>query len=112
MSEKSESEINSERQAVPPPSACSPQRFGRRCGDCYWSLYDGDWCQNQNCRWWQKSVPEECVIKGLTNFEAGILIDAGTAEKKLASLRQLVTPTTESKDEFVARVRAIIEENK
>jgi len=66
---------------------------------------------NRKCAWWQKSVPDDHAIKGLTNFEAGILIDAGTAEKKLAALRQLVTPTSEGKDSFVARVRAVIEPN-
>ena len=45
-----------------------------RCGVCYWALYDGDWCQNPECKMYGKSVNENRIY--LTNGEAQVLIDA------------------------------------
>ena len=45
---------------------------GKRCGVCYWALYDGDWCQNSNCEMYGKSVGDNYIR--LTNSEADVLI--------------------------------------
>ena len=44
-----------------------------RCGQCYWALYDGDWCQNPKCKNSGLSVLGDRIY--LTNDEARILID-------------------------------------
>jgi hypothetical protein len=61
------------------PSAVSCGGFvrpyrGRRCPDCYWALYDGDWCQNKGCR----SAGESPGVNAmrLSNEEAALLIAA------------------------------------
>lgn len=53
----------------------SSQKYrGSRCGECYWALYDGDWCQNPACGLHGKSVGDNQVR--LSNREALILIAA------------------------------------
>jgi len=44
---------------------------GIRCGDCYWALYDGHWCQNPDCIYYRKSTK---TIIYLSNEEAAILL--------------------------------------
>ena len=45
---------------------------GRRCPECYWALYDGDWCQNSACRSHRQSPGRDALR--LSNEEAAILI--------------------------------------
>ena len=45
---------------------------GRRCPECYWALYDGDWCQNSACRSHGQSPGVDALR--LSNEEAAILI--------------------------------------
>jgi hypothetical protein len=59
-------------------SADQPYR-GSRCGVCYWSLYDGDWCQNPQCAMSGKSVDENRVR--LTNEEARLLIESAESRQ-------------------------------
>ena len=54
-------------------------RRAKRCGLCYWVLYDGETCQNKDCELWG-SNPEPNTIR-LTNDEARCLIDAVTEGK-------------------------------
>jgi hypothetical protein len=54
-------------------SACLHYR-GLRCGECYWALYDGDWCMNNSCKLHGESVGDNRVH--LNNEEAQILIQA------------------------------------
>lgn len=63
-------------------SACSPYR-GSRCGECYWALYDGDWCMNNSCKLHGKSVGDNRVH--LNNEEAQILIQANAQDEEPAS---------------------------
>lgn len=49
------------------------QKPGPRCTVCFWSLYDGDYCQNPDCERYGKS--EEHPIL-LTTDEAMSLIEA------------------------------------
>ena len=55
---------------------------GSRCGECYWALYDGDWCQNPDCLMKGQSVGENQVR--LSNWEAAVLIE-GRKKKKYDS---------------------------
>lgn len=47
---------------------------GLRCPECYWALYDGDWCQNSACRSRGESPGADALR--LSNEEAAILIAA------------------------------------
>jgi hypothetical protein len=53
-------------------------RRGIRCGFCYWALYDGDWCQNPDCKTYGQRMWGNTV--SLTTQEAMILINAKSAE--------------------------------
>jgi hypothetical protein len=61
-----------------------PTHRGLRCGLCYWALYDGDWCQNSDCKLHGQSVGDERVR--LTTQEALVLIklmSKGDAKSRL-----------------------------
>ena len=62
-------------------------RGGSRCGACYWALYDGDYCQNPDCRDPNARIWNRII--GLSNGEAQILIKA-----KLDSTPENSPPTT------------------
>jgi hypothetical protein len=74
-----------------PPTGCvkavngfSPSPVpGSRCGFCYWALYDGDWCQNPDCKMHGKSVGENRVH--LKNEEAQRLISTNDKENPLTA---------------------------
>lgn len=46
---------------------------GRRCGECYWALYDGWMCQNKSCKRFGQRITEPESIR-LSNDEAAALI--------------------------------------
>jgi len=59
---------------------------GSRCGLCYWALYDGDWCQNKDCKNYPNSVGGNRIR--LTNEEARVLILASPKEPRPPALER------------------------
>ena len=77
-----DSQTRRPRKSIAVGEPLSPHR-GSRCGICYWALYDGDWCQNQDCVMRGKSVNSNRVH--LTNWEAQVMIEA---RDKLADVKE------------------------